>query len=212
MRPNGAVANFALVYIYKMNIWNIFAPVYELTMRSQKSIYDYLYRRIGEVAKGKDVLELATGPGMIARHIAPHANHVVATDFAPKMIETARKAKNPENVRFEVADATSLRFLDNSFDVVVIANALHIIPNPEKALAEIRRVLKNGGVLVAPNFIFREGGKRNLWQKLLSLVGVRFAHEWTEREYKSFLNANGWTITKDCVIKGRIDLAYVECE
>ena len=210
-RPNGAVASFALVYIYKMNIWNIFAPVYELTMRSQKSIYDYLYRRIGEVAKGKDVLELATGPGMIARHIAALANHVVATDFAPKMIETARKAKNPENVRFEVADATSLRFMDESFDVVVIANALHIIPNPEKALAEIDRVLKKGGILIAPNFIFQAGGKKNLWQKFLSLVGVRFAHEWTEDEYKSFLKGNGWTITKDCVMKGRIDLAYVEC-
>ena len=212
IRPNGAVASFALVYIYKMSIWDIFAPVYELTMRSQKSIYDYLYRRIGEVAKGKDVLELATGPGMIARHIAPLASHVVATDFAPKMIETARKAKNPENVRFEVADATSLRFMDESFDVVVIANALHIIPNPEKALAEIRRVLKDDGVLIAPNFIFREGGKRNLWQKFLSLVGVRFAHEWSENEYRSFLNANGWTIEMSIVLKGRIDLAYVECK
>ena len=193
-------------------IWDIFAPVYEFAMRSQKSIYDYMYERIGEVAQGKDVLELATGPGMIARHIAPHANHVVATDFAPKMIETARKAKNPENVRFEVADATSLRFEDKSFDVVVIANALHIIPDPEKALAEIRRVLKDDGVLIAPNFIFREGGKRNLWQKFLSLVGVRFAHEWTENEYRSFLKANGWTIEMSIVLKGRIDLAYVECK
>ncbi len=194
------------------NIWDIFAPVYEFTMRSQKNIYDYMYERIGEVVRGKDVLELATGSGMIARHIAPHANHVVATDFAPKMIETARKAKNPENVRFEVADATSLRFVDKSFDVVVIANALHIIPNPEKALAEIRRVLKDDGVLIAPNFIFKAGGKRNLWQRILSLVGVRFAHEWTEDEYKSFLKANGWTIEMSYVLKGRIDLAYVECK
>lgn len=194
-----------------LNVWNVFAPVYEFAMRSQKNIYDYMYERIGEVAKGKDVLELATGPGMIARHIAPLANHVVATDFAPKMIETARKAKNPENLNFEVADATSLRFEDKSFDVVVIANALHIIPNPEKALAEIRRVLKDDGILIAPNFIFKAGGKRNLWQRLLSLVGVRFAHEWTEDEYKSFLKANGWTIEMSYVLKGRIDLAYVEC-
>ena len=150
-----------------MNIWNIFAPVYELTMRSQKSIYDYLYKRIGEVAKDKDVLELATGPGMIARHIASRAKSVIATDFAPKMIETARKAKNPENVSFEVADATSLRFEDNSFDVVVIANALHIIPNPEKALAEIDRVLKKDGILIAPNFIFQAGGKKKFMAKIL---------------------------------------------
>jgi Methylase involved in ubiquinone/menaquinone biosynthesis len=97
------------------NIWNFFAPVYEFSMRVQKDIYSYLYERIGEVAKGKVVLELATGPGMIARHIAPAAKSVVATDLAPKMIETALKAKNPENLSFEVADATSLRFEDNSF-------------------------------------------------------------------------------------------------
>lgn len=195
-----------------MNIWNFFAPVYEFSMRTQKNIYDYLYARIGEVAKNKDVLELATGPGMIARHIAPAAKSVVATDFAPKMIEAALKAKNPDNLSFEVADATSLRFADNSFDVVVIANALHIIPNPEKALTEIRRVLKRDGLLIAPNFFFREGGKKNLWQKFLSLVGVRFAHEWTEKEYKAFLESNGWKIKMDRVIEGRIDLIYVECE
>ena len=155
--------------LMSLNVWNVFAPVYEFAMRSQKNIYDYMYERIGEVAKGKDVLELATGPGMIARHIAPLAKSV-------------------------------------------IANALHIIPNPEKALAEIRRVLKDDGVLIAPNFIFREGGKRNLWQKFLSLVGVRFAHEWSENEYRSFLIANGWPIEMCIVLKGRIDLAYVECK
>ena len=48
-----------------LNVWNVFAPVYEFTMRSQKNIYDYMYKRIGEVSKGKAVLELATGPGRL---------------------------------------------------------------------------------------------------------------------------------------------------
>lgn len=193
------------------NIWNVFAPVYEFSMRTQMNIYDYLYARIGEVAKGKIVLELATGPGMIARHIAPAAKSVVATDLAPKMIETALKAKNPENLSFEVADATSLRFEDNSFDVVVIANALHIIPNPEKVLAEIRRVLKDDGLLIAPNYLLNVGGMKNLWKKILNLIGIRFAHEWTANEFKAFLESNGWKIKMDRVIEGRIDLIYVEC-
>ena len=193
------------------NIWNVFAPIYEFSMRVQKDIYSYLYERIGEVAKGKVVLELATGPGMIARHIAPAAKSVVATDLAPKMIETALKAKNPENLSFEVADATSLRFEDNSFDVVVIANALHIIPNPEKALAEIRRVLKDDGLLIAPNYLLNVGGVKNLWKKILNLIGIRFAHEWTANEFKAFLESNGWSIKMDRVIEGRIDLIYVEC-
>ena len=196
----------------KEGVWNFFAPIYERAMKSQKSIYDYIYKEISAAASAKDVLELATGPGMIAKHIAPSAKSVTATDFAPKMIEAAKKGSVPENVSFEVADATNLRYQNDSFDLVVIANALHIIPEPEKALAEIDRVLKANGTLIAPNFIEREKGKKNLWQKILSLVGIKFAHEWTKEEYKTFLTDHGWQVTKSHVCKGRIDLLYAECK
>ena len=196
----------------KEGVWNFFAPIYERAMKSQKSIYDYIYKEISAAASAKNVLELATGPGMIAKHIAPSAKSVTATDFAPKMIEAAKKGSVPENVSFEVADATNLRYQNDSFDLVVIANALHIIPEPEKALAEIDRVLKANGTLIAPNFIEREKGKKNLWQKILSLVGIKFAHEWTAEEYKTFLSDHGWQVTKSHVCKGRIDLLYAECK
>ncbi|MBR6142897.1 MAG: class I SAM-dependent methyltransferase [Treponema sp.] len=196
----------------KEGVWNFFAPIYERVMKSQKSIYDYIYKEISAAASAKNVLELATGPGMIAKHIASSAKSVTATDFAPKMIETAKKGSVPDNVSFEVADATNLRYQNDSFDLVVIANALHIIPEPEKALAEIDRVLKANGTLIAPNFIEREKGKKNLWQKILSLVGIKFAHEWTKEEYKTFLSDHGWQVTKSHVCKGRIDLLYAECK
>ena len=196
----------------KEGVWNFFAPIYERAMKSQKSIYDYIYKEISVAASAKNVLELATGPGMIAKHIAPSAKSVTATDFAPKMIEAAKKGSVPDNVSFEVADATNLRYQNDSFDLVVIANALHIIPEPEKALAEIDRVLKANGTLIAPNFIEREKGKKNLWQKILSLVGIKFAHEWTAEEYKTFLSDHGWQVTKSHVCKGRIDLLYAECK
>ncbi|MBQ2481008.1 MAG: class I SAM-dependent methyltransferase [Treponema sp.] len=196
----------------KEGVWNFFAPIYERAMKSQKSIYDYIYKEISAAASAKNVLELATGPGMIAKHIAPSAKSVTATDFAPKMIEAAKKGSVPDNVSFEVADATNLRYQNDSFDLVVIANALHIIPEPEKALAEIDRVLKSNGTLIAPNFIEREKGKKNLWQKILSLAGIKFAHEWTAEEYKTFLSDHGWQVTKSHVCKGRIDLLYAECK
>ncbi len=194
----------------KTTIWDIFAPVYERSMRSQKDIYDYMYNRISQVVAEKEVLELATGPGMIAKHIAASAKNVIATDFAPKMIETAKKGYVPQNVRFEVADATDLRFKDHSFDVVIIANALHIMPNPEKALSEIDRVLKSGGTLIAPNFIFN--GRKNLWQRFLTLIGIKFAHEWTAEQFSAFLQSNEWKIDKSETVKGRIDLLYTECK
>ena len=195
----------------KKSVWDIFAPIYERVMKSQQNIYNYLYDHISEAVKGKIVLELATGPGMIAKHIASSAKSVVATDFAPKMIETAQKGIVPQNVTFKVADAENLIFAENSFDVVIIANALHIIPNPIKVLNEIDRVLKEDGILIAPNFIVRDSGKSNLWQKIIALAGVKFNHEWTADEYKSFLEENGWKVSKSEIVKGRIDLLYTEC-
>ena len=193
------------------SIWDICAPLYERAMKSQRHIYEYMYTHISEAVRGKAVLEIATGPGMIAKHIASSAGSVTATDFSPAMIAVAKKGGFPENVTFTVADAAALCFEDASFDAVVIANALHILPDAEKALLEIGRVLKKDGMLIAPNFIVRKSGRKNAWQKLLSLIGIQFSPEWTQAEYTAFLESHGWTVTKKDVIHGRIDLLYAEC-
>ena len=49
-----------------------------------------------------------------------------------------------------------LPYADKSFDVVIVSNALHIVPQPEKALAEIHRILRDDGVLIAPTFTHAE--------------------------------------------------------
>ena len=194
------------------SIWDRFAPVYSLAMKSQKNIYDYMYKHIGDAVAGKVVLELATGPGLIANHIADKAAKVVATDFSPEMINQAKKNGSAANVVFEIGDASNLSYADKSFDVVVIANALHIIPNPEKVLGEIDLVLKDGGLLICPTFIHRSAEKKeNLWAKLLKALGVSFAHQWTAEEFVTFIQSNGWKINKSEVVPGRIDLMYAEC-
>ncbi|MCR4953960.1 MAG: class I SAM-dependent methyltransferase [Treponema sp.] len=193
-------------------IWDKFAPIYSLTMKSQKNIYNYMYSHIGEVVTGKRVLELATGPGMIAKNVAWSAKTIVATDFSPDMIAQAKKGKVPENVTFEIADASDLQYEDKSFDIVIIANALHVVPNPEKVLLEIDRVLVNDGLLICPTFIHRTAEKKeNLWAKILRLVGIHFEHQWTAKEFSDFIESNGWKITACEVVPGRIDLMYAEC-
>ena len=193
-------------------IWDRFAPIYSFAMKSQKNIYDYMYQHIGVAVKEKKVLELATGPGMIAKNIAWSAERIVATDFSPDMIEQAKKGNVPPNVVFEIADASDLHYEDKFFDVVIIANALHVVPNSEKVLSEIDRVLVDGGLLICPTFIHRTSEKKeNLWAKLLKALGVNFAHQWTAEEFKTFIESNGWKITASEVVPGRIDLMYAEC-
>ncbi|MCR4821934.1 MAG: class I SAM-dependent methyltransferase [Treponema sp.] len=196
----------------KKTVWDLFAPFYELAMKSQKNQYDYLYEHILPLVKDKKVLELATGPGMIAKHLAQNTSSMIATDFSPDMIKTAKKGKYPGNLTFEVADAAKLHYEDNSFDVVIMANALHIMPFPEKALSESRRVLKNGGLFIAPNFIGHSANdKKNIWTKFLETLGVKFQKNWNEEEYKAFLSENGWTVKESALLKGRIDVLYTVC-
>lgn len=193
-------------------IWDLYAPIYELAMRADKKVYKVMYERISKVIEGKVVLEIATGPGLLAKNVAYAASKMIATDYSEGMIAEAKKGEIPDNLIFEVADATNLPYEDNAFDVVLIANALHVMPDPEKAMSEIDRVLKDKGVLIAPNFVNHKGGFiSSIWSKILKIAGIKFEHQWTAKEYKEFLSLHGWRIVNCKEMKARISIAYVEC-
>ena len=196
----------------KKKMWDLYAPVYEKAMRLDEKIYKLMYRRIPKVIKGKDVLEIATGPGLLAKHVAYAAGSMIATDFSDGMIREAKKGEYPDNLKFEVADAMALPYKENSFDVVIIANALHIVPDPEKVLSEIDRVLKDKGILIAPNFVeHNTGASSRLWSGILKLAGVKFEHQWSSEEYLQFLQNNGWRVVNARTMPARITMEYVEC-
>ena len=96
------------------------------------------------------VLDVSTGAGHTALAFAPHVARVVATDLTPEMLDEARKLaqeREIKNIEFKPADAHALPFEDNTFDLVTNRIALHHYLNARKAIAEMARVCKRGGIV-----------------------------------------------------------------
>ena len=194
------------------NFWDKNAGRYDRFMRKDRAAYEEMYELIWPVVKAKTVLELATGTGLIAKSIVNAAAHIEATDASVEMIAEAKRNNRSAKLHFSVQDMFRLPYTDKSFDVVIVSNALHIVPQPEKALAEIHRVLKDDGVLIAPTFTHAgnsfSGKVRAFFMKL---AGFPLHSRWTSEEYLCFLQQNGWTVRKSDVLKASFPLTYVEC-
>ena len=196
----------------KKNFWDRNARIYNRFMRKDRTAYEKMYALIRPVVKAKTVLELATGTGLIAKHIVNAAAHIEATDASAEMITEAKRDNRSAKLHFSVQDMFSLPYADGSFDAVIVSNALHIVPQPEKALREIRRVLKDDGVLIAPTFTHAGNsffGKVRAF--FMKLAGFPLHSRWTSEEYLTFLQQNGWTVRKSVVLKASFPLTYTEC-
>ena len=181
-------------------------------MRKDRAAYETMYGLIRPVVKGKTVLELATGTGLIAKNIVNAAAHIEASDTSAEMIREAKRRNHSAKLHFSVQDMFCLPYADESFEVVIVSNALHIVPQPEKALAEIHRVLRDDGVLIAPTFTHAESSFfGNSKAFFLKLAGFPLHSRWTSEEYLCFLQQNGWTVRKSDVLKASFPLTYVEC-
>ena len=195
------------------NFWDKNAGRYDRFMRKDTAAYEQLYELLRPVVRQKTVLELATGTGLIAKHIVRYADHIEATDASQEMIEQAKQGVKSTKLHFSVQDMFHLPYADQSFDVVIVSNALHIVPGPEKALAEIRRVLKEDGILIAPTFTHAGNDLRgNVKAFFMKLAGFPLHSKWTSEEYLRFLRHNGWAVRKSVVLKASFPLTYAECE
>lgn len=186
-----------------ISYWQKVAGFYASFMKKNEKMYEEICREIEpELNRKMNVLELACGSGQLSFPLAPKVGHWEATDFSNQMIAEAKKKMKSSKLYFSVQDATNLPYADNIFDAVMIANALHIMPEPEKALHEIYRVLKNQGYLFAPTFVQLPERKRGLRMRFLELTGFKTYHKWNEGELISFISENRFVIQKHRLIDG----------
>lgn len=113
-------------------------------------------------------VEIACGPGLIARAMAPRVGSVQGFDLTPTMVEKARSdaaAAAVENVGFELGDATALDVPDDTFDGAITRFSLHHIPAPVRVLEEMRRVVRPGGYVIVADHVTDEDGAAAAWHE-----------------------------------------------
>ena len=107
-----------------------------------------LYRKLrtfGVVTPGSSVLDVGTGTGVLPRHLADSGANLTGTDISPEQIKEARRLSEGLPIRYEVATAENVPFPDRSFDAVTACQCFHYF-DPERFAAELKRVLKPGGL------------------------------------------------------------------
>ncbi|TPM02771.1 class I SAM-dependent methyltransferase [Mesorhizobium sp. B2-3-11] len=116
------------------------------------------------LAPGEQILDVGCGTGSLTFELAKSAGlaAITAIDFSPVFVEAAKRRNTDPRIEIKQADATALPFADNAFDRALALLVLHFVPEAGKAVAEMRRVTRPGGVVAAV-----------VWDHLGGMAGMR---------------------------------------
>jgi len=185
-------------YALTKKAFDFLAPFYDLMtlplVRVRSQVVDFANAR-----KGFTVLDVATGTGQQAFAFAKRGYDVIGVDLTETMLEIARKNNKKGGVKFETADATHLRFEENSFDVSSISFALHDMPQNvrEKALQEMVRVTRPNGVIVIVDYDLPHNKiGRTLIYHLIALYEGEYYKEFIVSGLDSLLRKTGIEVTE----------------
>jgi ubiquinone/menaquinone biosynthesis C-methylase UbiE len=143
--------------------WDRAVGTYEQGWRAQLDPAHALMLDMIDLRPGDRVLDVACGTGLVSFRVAEAVGAqgaVVGTDISERMVETVRRIAAERaigNIVFERADAEELPFADGAFDAALCALGLMYVPDPVRALSEMRRLLRPGGTAAAAVW----GARRN---------------------------------------------------
>jgi ubiquinone/menaquinone biosynthesis C-methylase UbiE len=149
------------------------------------------------------VLDIACGTGEFERMVLSKnpTQQMVGVDISEEMLAIARqKLHNAPNVSFQAGSASALPFPNQSFDVIVSANAFHYFDDPIAALAEVKRVLKPDGKVVILDWC------KDFWFCRVLDIALQWtdsAHQqcYTRREFHNFLTSAGFDIDASAKVR-----------
>lgn len=165
------------------------------------------------VAGARRVLEVAAGTGLITAAIAPRVEHLIATDYAEPMLAALRRRVAEagwSNVDCVFGDLYALAYPPESFDAVVAANVLHLVPDLGAALAALQRVVRPGGTLIAPTFCHAETRLARLLSRGLAAMGQPMHRRLSAASLQAALEGAGLAVRRAEIVPGPIPVTYVE--
>jgi ubiquinone/menaquinone biosynthesis C-methylase UbiE len=157
--------------------WDKAADAYEAGWRDSLALVQSRLLEVASAQPGEQVLDIACGTGLVTFPLAEgvtSAGRVVATDISQAMVDIIRRESEkrglPQIDAFR-ADAEMLESIpDNTFDLVTCALGFMYFPEPDRAMAEILRVLKPGGRVVIAVW----GARKNCgWAEIFPIVDAR---------------------------------------
>src|SRR6188768_2921037 len=112
-----------------------------------------------EVHDGGAILDVGSGTGALtfALRDATTTAHLLGIDLSPEYVRYASSKNDEARLRFEVGDAQALRQSDGSFDRSISLLVLNFVPDPRRAVAEMIRVTKPGGIVSSAVWDYAEG-------------------------------------------------------
>ena len=192
-------------------IWDKLAPFYDFfeTVYNGKC-YKGIAEKIKEYVSEDDiVLECACGTGLLTVPMAQKCKRLIATDYSVGMLrQTKKKVANYKNTKVEKASILGLPYKFGSFDIVVAANVIHLLDEPEKAISELKRVCKPNGKIILPVYINKEKRNAIVASKLLSAIGVKFKRQFSLDSYKAFIASHHRLQVEYTVVEGHMPCAF----
>jgi ubiquinone/menaquinone biosynthesis C-methylase UbiE len=193
-----------------MTFWDLFAPFYDRAEKANTAYAEMLRTIHNLVPQDASVLETAAGTGSISIALSDKAKRILCTDISERMLNVARKKAlklGTENITFKNKSIFDTCEPDNSYDIVIASQVLHLIDEPEKAAEELRRVASDSVITTVALLKGLHGFFIRPTFAIMRLFGFAPKREFDADGYREFLCEVGLTPSRYEIIDGSLPMA-----
>lgn len=181
--------------------WQRWASCYGPLMQSSEPLYAAIAQQMQpHLTPEMNVLELACGSGQLSFRLSRLVRDWEATDFSPKMIAQAKLKPRGAGLHFSVQDATSLPYADETFDAVLIANALHIMPGRKRLWQKFTGCSSPAASCLPQPLCMARYPATRLRMLAMRCAGLQIYNSWMVPQYLAFLQAGGFAVQEHALL------------